>query len=166
MDNKKKLITQKNYFETSLQRFLLAYGTINHNQCNLISPIFPQKSLNTPIPFYCLSLPQTRKRRIEFLTHNQYTIELCDGVKHLIGWLGCGISFQHIIQKAKDNNCSSVIVCEDDCVFDIDFANRIKIILKYLNNHPQKWDIFSGMIVDVEHDTQILNIEKFFFNAT
>lgn len=158
--NRHKLIMRSNIFNNSFARFLLAYNIIEAKDCNLIHEA-ASWTQELSVPFYCLSILETPHRRSDFLNDNHYKIKICDGVKHLIGWVGCGMSFQYIIQKAHEEKCDMVIICEDDALFAENFGNRISSILQYLKSHSKKWDIYSGMLVDVPEDTTILAIDNY-----
>jgi GR25 family glycosyltransferase involved in LPS biosynthesis len=157
--NRKKILEMKsNLFDCYLKRFLAAYTVFPSDRCHLISHL----STND-IPFYCLSISETPKRRAEFLQqiNNKYNVVFCDGIKHLIGWVGCGMSFQYLIRLAIEQNCDMIIICEDDSLFVDDFGTRIEIILKYLKKNSTIWDIYSAMVVDLADDTKILSIDNF-----
>lgn len=157
--NHKKILEMKsNLFDSYLKRFLAAYTVFPADRCHLISHL----STND-IPFYCLSIPETPKRRAEFLqqVNNKYNIVFCNGIKHLIGWIGCGMSFQYLIRLAIEQGCDMIIICEDDSLFVDDFGKRIEIILKYLKKNSTIWDVYSAMVVDFADDTKILSIDSF-----
>ncbi len=168
-NNRKKILEIKsNLFDRHFRRFLAAYSAFPVGKCQLLSamPINYDSSFNNSeandIPFYCLSITETPKRRVEFLQQvkNKYNIVFCEGIKHLIGWIGCGMSFQYLIELAIEQNCDMIIICEDDSLFVEDFGKRIEIILKYLRNNSTMWDIYSAMIVDFTDDTKILDIDS------
>lgn len=57
------------------------------------------------------------------------------------GWAGINLSFRKIVEWAKENNLSHVIIGEDDLQFSAPFAWQY-----YLGQMPDDFDIYSGGI--------------------
>ena len=67
-----------------------------------------------------------------------------DGVKHIIGAIGCFMSHQKCIQLAKDNKMKNIFVIEDDCTpVGDDFEEKIIQLKNYFDNIDD-WCIFLG----------------------
>ncbi len=82
----------------------------------------------------------------EFININMIRIE---AVEEDEGWIGCAKSHIKCIKLAKDNNLPYIIVIEDDCEFVEDFENKLKLIINYLEQHFDLWDIFLGGVSNV-----------------
>lgn len=170
MSNRKKLEQLKhNISNQYLKRFLAAYqiGKIDDDQL-LAQTVNLEDNYHQSNreQFYCLSITETPLRKLEFLKQSQlnssnYNIVFCDGVKHIIGWVGAGMSFQYLVSLAIKQKSDMLIVCEDDAVFSDDFDNRIKTVLTYLRANPLLWDIYSGMMVECVDGTKIIDIKHF-----
>jgi GR25 family glycosyltransferase involved in LPS biosynthesis len=164
-NHRKILAIKQNLFETYFQRFLAAYDCFPAEQCDLLSKnVALDEGLESRSPaFYCLSITETPNRKLTFLQQKNinHSIIFCHGIKHLIGWVGCGMSFQYLIRLALKETCDMIIICEDDAVLADDFSKKIEIVLKYLKSNREKWDIYSAMIVDFTNDTKILSIDNF-----
>lgn len=141
-------------FEYFFYRFLLANNWMSFDE-------FYQRT-NKAIHFsgnrICLSLPEDADRRETFDLDNAYGFEMFPALRHIKGWIGCGMSYKYIMKKALDQNISQLIVCEDDTYFPNDFETRFAHCLKYLENN-KSWDIFQGIIADVG-DVRTKNVEK------
>lgn len=141
-------------FEYFFYRFLLANNWMSFDE-------FYQRT-NKAIHFsgnrICLSLPEDVDRRETFDLDNAYGFEMFPALRHIKGWIGCGMSYKYIMKKALDQSISQLIVCEDDTYFPNDFATRFAHCLKYLESN-KNWDIFQGIIADVG-DVRTKDVEK------
>lgn len=106
-----------------------------------------------------LGLPEDRERYKGFCDDNKYGFRYFYGLRHMIGWIGCGLSYKFMLQQAKQSGIKHITICEDDVYFKPDFVDRYAKIFKYLNNNMDKWDVFSGLNADVADDVRILDIE-------
>ncbi len=138
-------------------RFLLANDIINFDVFFTLTHncFFLNKN------FQCLSLKEYSKRQKEFLLSNKYNIEIFNGLRYKIRWIGCGLSYKTIIKKALEQNLDYIIICEDDIEFYEDFPQRLSVILEYLEKNLNNWDVFSGFMADVKSDVTIEKIETF-----
>lgn len=127
-----------------LNRFLLANDRIDfdtfYNRCGNYVQLGSDR--------ICLSLPETTDRRAAFDADNRYGFEVFPGLKHHIGWIGCGMSYKFIFRKAIEQKLGKLIVCEDDVYFPADFEERFRQILNYTSTHDD-WKIFSGIMGDM-----------------
>ena len=122
----KSLLTQiSNGFNLGMNRFMLNEGIIDYTQ------MFEgtQRRMNEFGNFMCLSLPESVERRKQFSSVNKYGIRFFNGLRHKQGWIGCGLSYKYIINKAKEMNLEYIIVCEDDVVFGNDFSDQLEKVL-------------------------------------
>lgn len=103
--------------------------------------------------FLCLSLPEYVGRRQSFIQKNSsiiddMNIQFFMGLRHTIGWVGCGLSYKYLAYKAKQFDLESFIVCEDDVIFKDDFKQIFSNVLEMLSNQSS-YDVYSGFMVDI-----------------
>ena len=167
-----KIIEIKNYFDNNISlfsfyfnRFLLAKDIITYEEFyERFSNCF---SIDERI--ICLSLSETVSRRQSFEASAPFLYNIFPGLRHDIGWIGCGLSYKFILSIAAEMNKKYVTICEDDVGFTSDFERRYSKIIEYLNKNDV-WDVFSGLMADasslkvksVEHvdDIDILHVDK------
>ncbi|MGE6167769.1 GT99 family glycosyltransferase N-terminal domain-containing protein [Aeromonas media] len=106
----------------------------------------------------CLGLPETTTRKDDFDKDNHYGIQYVPGLRHRLGWVGCGLSYKFLINRAKDLNFQQITICEDDVFLSDDFSSRLNNIKKYLSE-KENWDVFAGLIADLHDDVKILHVE-------
>ncbi len=106
----------------------------------------------------CLGLPETTVRKADFEKDNHYGIQYVPGLRHRLGWVGCGLSYKFLINRAKDLNFQQITICEDDVSLPDDFSSRLNNIKKYLSE-KENWDVFAGLIADLHDDVKILQVE-------
>jgi hypothetical protein len=73
-----------------------------------------------------------------------FELERVSAVIHEKPYAGCTLSYQKVIQMAKDKNMESVLIFEDDNDPFTDFVSNWRIIKKWLDENLDKWDIFNG----------------------
>lgn len=71
-------------------------------------------------------------------------IKRVDAIKHETGWMGCALSHIKAIKEAKTQGLASVLIMEDDVIPTSEFKIYWPKIRKWLDNHKDKWDFFSG----------------------
>ena len=106
----------------------------------------------------CLGLPETTARKADFEKDNHYGIQYVPGLRHRLGWVGCGLSYKFLINRAKDLELKQITICEDDVYFPDDFSIRFNNVKKYLTQ-KESWDVFAGLIADLHDDVKILQVE-------
>lgn len=111
-------------------------------------------------PMICLGLPETTNRRADFEKDNHYGIQYIPGLRHRIGWVGCGLSYKFLLQRAKDLGFNRILICEDDVEFPDDFLNQLAAINEYLDSR-EDWDMFSGFIANLHPETEIIQFDKY-----
>lgn len=112
-------------------------------------------SINFDSDMVCLGLPETVSRRADFDNDNHYGIQYFPGLRHRLGWVGCGLSYKFLLHRAKDIGLERIMICEDDIEFPEHFLSRLKSVNEYLNERKD-WDLFSGLIANLHQDTNIL----------
>ena len=147
---KKLYDNSKLYFE----RCLVSSG--------LISPRCMNFNVNSD-EIYCISLDETLKTGYLPFISQEYLIKNIikfPAIKHLYGWVGCGLSYKVLMLNAVSHNLNTITICEDDCLFPKDFDAKYSIIKEFLNI-IDNWDIFVCAIADFHDETQISNIYKY-----
>lgn len=70
------------------------------------------------------------------------------------GGIYCALSHIQIVKNAKKNNLPYVLVLEDDNIIKIDnFDDTFSLILSWLNDNKNKWDIFNGNPIGLNNKT-------------
>lgn len=156
-ENKEKLKTQPNRFEYFFMRFLLAHDIIDFNTFYSVA----SHNITFNGSRVCLGLPESIERHNTFDADNTFGFEYFPGLRHSIGWVGCGMSHKFILRRLLDLGCEQAIVCEDDVDFLPGWDKRLSVVLEYLQNKQGEWDIFSGLNADVHSDAQILQVESY-----
>jgi len=141
-----------------LNRFLLASGLIDLDTLTSSNSVLPP-SFNTRK--ICLSLPETATRRASFLSRELPTFEIFDGLRHTQGWIGCGLSYKYLIQRARKAGLPQLLICEDDVVLDQQGEAAIAATEAYLKSLKGEWDIFVGLISHVHPDVEISQVAEF-----
>jgi hypothetical protein len=126
------------------------------------------------IDIYIINLKKRTDRlsrvQKDFSNYNLIVIEAIEDTK-LEGWKGCFKSHIKCILTAKEKNLPYIIVIEDDCKIsnDTSFDFNLRLILNYLQNNMDKWNIFLGGVskvwnytnlIELNHDLKLLNINE------
>ncbi len=149
----------------SVSRFFLSVGVISFAKFLEIN-----KNHNPFIrgEFICLGLDEYYIRQNKFIQSNRVvidklTINHFNGLRHTLGWIGCGLSYKYLFYKAKQFSLAQISICEDDALFSGEF---IKIYADMLDIGKQNvnWDSISGFMVEVPDDV-IVNSRVVYNNA-
>ncbi|UWF59424.1 CgeB family protein [Brucella sp. 2716] len=143
-------------FNFMMDRFLTAIGAVPANIV-LERPIYVAQESN----FFVLSLPETIERRKAIAAALPNGCELFDGIRHSLGWIGCGGSFNTLSRYALAKEVTRLTVIEDDVELPDNFIGILQEINKYLDVRKSNWDIFSGMIADVHPDAEVISVDNF-----
>lgn len=108
--------------------------------------------------YYCLSMPETFKRRSEFLKYKLKSCAMYNGFRYSPGWVGCGMSYQSIAANALQKKLPRICIMEDDVILPDDFNFKINCINSYLDTLNGKWDLFSGLIAHLNEETEVLDV--------
>lgn len=108
----------------------------------------------------CLNLPEYTDRTKGFATDNKFGFELFPGLRHSQGWLGCAMSYKYMIMLARQHGLKSVTICEDDVEFPSDFESQLDEVGAYLRGSAREWDIFSGLMADLNTNARILAVDR------
>lgn len=142
-------------FNFMFDRFLVAIGVVPANVI-LDEPIYLARKSD----FFALSLPETIERRRAISKSLPQGCELFDGIRHNLGWIGCGSSFNALSRYSLANNAERLTVIEDDADLPDNFNSILHDVNRYLNARKEKWDIFSGLMADVHPNAKIISVEN------
>ncbi|MDD3266703.1 MAG: glycosyltransferase family 25 protein [Burkholderiales bacterium] len=97
----------------------------------------------------CLSLPEY-PIRYNYIQNLISTTELNKlnfisiiGLRHTIGWIGCGLSYKYLFSKSLQHNYHNITIAEDDIVLEDNFTSNFQFIQEYLSS-AKDWDVFNG----------------------
>ena len=145
------LSKQTNKFQFYFNRFLLAHDLMDFESFYRLSKSYVQPKGD----FWCLSMAESVERRKDFDQDNHYNIWVFPGLRHDIGWVGCGLSYKFMMRIAEELHLSQVTICEDDVLLPSKFSQRYEAIYTNLTCQREKWDIYSGLISDLSTDIDI-----------
>lgn len=143
-ENTQLLEKRPNAFSFYFKRFLLAYDRIDFEQFYRYEKDFVTLDTNR----ICLTLPESTERRRSFDMDNKYGFQCFPGLRHEKGWVGCGLSYKFIFNKALEAGMQEIMICEDDVIFPENFAEKLDSIQKELYSQ-ERWSIYSGVMADV-----------------
>lgn len=145
-------------FDAYFKRYLLANDLIGFDTYKRSVDFIPRAEAE--IPKLCLSLTETPTRKQDFLGKPTHGFQVIEGVRHRIGWIGCGMSYKYMLSVLADRNTEVAMICEDDALFPEDFDLKLEKIVSYLKHSNWDWHIFSGIIAHLNEDTEILAVEE------
>lgn len=96
---------------------------------------------------FVINLEEKKDRKEDMISKfkdTMFDLEFVDAIKNENGFLGCSLSIQKVIQKAKDENLKTVLFFEDDNKPLDKYQERWIITKEWLDNNLDKWDIFNG----------------------
>jgi len=146
--------TSSKRFEFMLDRFLVVLGAIPANVI-LENPVYIADNSN----FFVLSLPETIERRKTIARTRPESCQVFDGIRHRIGWIGCGSSFNALSRYALYNNIERLTVMEDDALLPQNYDEVLRQVNQYLDTQKNNWDIFSGLMADINPEAKVLSVE-------
>ncbi len=149
------VIKSSERFNFMMDRFLVAIGALP-TKVVLDERLYSARNSS----FFALSLPETTDRRLAITKKLPDGCELFDGIRHRMGWIGCGASFSALSRYALSNGCRQLTVIEDDVDLPNNFTNILDEIYHYLASRNNRWDIFSGVMADVHPSAKIYSIER------
>jgi len=142
-------------FNFMMDRFLVAIGIIPPNDI-IERPVHVVRKSD----FFALSLPETIERRRTIASALPNGCELFDGIRHSLGWIGCGSSFNALSRYAVANKIDRLTVIEDDAELPDNFDSVLIEINEYLDARSSDWDIFSGLMADVHPNAKIISVDQ------
>ena len=143
-------------FSFMFDRFLVA---VNFLPASMVKSL--DTSLSPLSKRVVISLPETVERNKRFQKIYQYKYESFEGVRRYPEWVGCGLSFYTLAIHAIKNKINRMEIMEDDVVLPENFEKKVNIIYEFLDLLQGKWDIFSGMISDIDRSVKILYTQNY-----
>jgi 2-polyprenyl-3-methyl-5-hydroxy-6-metoxy-1,4-benzoquinol methylase len=116
------------------------------------------QSTDLPSQSLILGLPEEAPRRLSAQKNRLPGFHAFPALRHIDGWKGCAQSYKYVASKALTSGLSQLAICEDDAVFAPGTAERLAIILDYLDQQSQPWDVFSGLLSDLHEDANISSV--------
>ncbi|WP_219906623.1 glycosyltransferase family 25 protein [Nitrosospira multiformis] len=138
-------------------RFLLATDNISFEEFWHLAG----HKAELPSDTVCLSLPEYVERAAAFNEENRFGFSCFPGLRHTQSWIGCALSYKYLIMLAREQGLRQIMICEDDVEFPSDFEMRWRDIRECLNEADITWDIFAGLIADLDKDVDVLGLYKF-----
>ena len=138
-------------------RFLLATDSISFEEFWHLTG----HKTELPSDTICLSLPEYVERTEDFARDNKFGFSAFPGLRHTQSWIGCAMSYKFLIMLARQQGLRQIMICEDDVEFPSDFERRWQGIREYLENSSINWDIFSGLIADLDKEADVLGLYQF-----
>lgn len=154
--NKQALLLAPDYFEYYFHRFLLATDSICFDKFYDIAG----HNVEFYSEFVCLGLPESTERRAEFEKDNRVGFQYFPGLRHNMGWVGCGLSYKFILRKAYEQALKKITICEDDVEFCDGWKEKLDRIHQHLEDQGDSWDIVSGLIANLHAETNVRKIES------
>ncbi len=151
----KSISSSSSRFKFMFERFLISEGLIGDEMVDNLEPFSFEK--NSVV----LSLPETIERRTSYLERAKNCTQIFDGIRRSPGWIGCGLSYKYLARSALEQNMEKLLIVEDDVEFFPDHAEKLEIINEYLERNAGRWDIFSGIIADLDQACKVLDVEKY-----
>lgn len=152
--NREALAKMPDWFEYYFMRFMLACDFIDFDQFYRLAA----HNVHFQSETVCLGLPESVARRLDFEKDNHYGIQYFPGLRHAIGWVGCGLSYKFIMRKAKEQGYAQIAVCEDDVELPADWQHRYAIVKGYFAAQDG-CDLFSGLIADLKESVKVAKVE-------
>lgn len=141
-------------FNFMMDRLLVALGAIPESKI-LESSAYVLKKSN----FFALSLPETIERRRTISRDLPEGCVLFDGIRHSLGWIGCGSSFNVLSRYALSGGLKRLTIIEDDVLLPIGFDDMLLEVNRYLDSRESDWDVFSGLMADIHPTAKVLSVE-------
>jgi len=156
-ENRRLLQQQPNRFDYFFYRFLLATDNISFDEFWHLAG----HKTELPSDTVCLSLPEYVERVAAFNEENRFGFSCFPGLRHTQSWIGCAMSYKYLIMLARQQGLRQIMICEDDVEFPSDFEMRWRDIQECLNDSDISWDIFAGLIANLDKDVDVLGLYKF-----
>ncbi|HID9455035.1 TPA: GT99 family glycosyltransferase N-terminal domain-containing protein [Serratia marcescens] len=145
-------------FDAYFKRYLLANDLIDFQTYKNSVDFIPHNEVD--IPKLCLSLTETPVRKQAFLSKPTHGFQVIEGIRHRIGWIGCGMSYKYMLSTLAERSTEMAMICEDDVLFPFDFDIQLEKVVGHLRHTEWDWHVFAGIIAHLHDDTEILAIKE------
>lgn len=116
------------------------------------------KNMRLPSARVVLSLPEHKERYDLACRNHMDNGFIFHGLRNIEGWKGCASSYKFLCAQGLDQKKVPLLICEDDAEFVADFEDRLIEIEQFLSNSEVEWDVFSGLLTDLDADVKISQI--------
>ncbi|WP_084454981.1 class I SAM-dependent methyltransferase [Comamonas composti] len=151
--------TSAQHFKFMLYRALLGIKLLTPKQWERATAMF-----SLPASKLVLSMPETYLRRDYFLEKTATRMghaQLFEGVRYVPGWRGCALSYQYMARKALQEGVPYLEISEDDVALDHFYEDRKALVMQWLSENSQEWDVFAGLIAQIHPKTQVLAVHEY-----
>lgn len=146
LDNDKVYYYDEEVKKFCIGRFLLSIDFITFDlfmqYCDELNPFKSTSNV-------CLTLPEY-SGRFKYINNlisspelSYFKFSQTIGLRHMISWIGCGLSYKYLFNKALQANLANLTIAEDDVFLEEGFFENYKKIRDYLLTNPD-WDVFNG----------------------
>ncbi len=110
---------------------------------------------------YCITQPEHHYRYNKFdkQRYKPENLSYILGLKHNVGWIGCGMTYREIAKNAMKQGLPFVAICNDDVVFGEDFAVKYEKIVGHLRENTN-WDMFVGLMNNADNYLRVVDKRK------
>lgn len=117
--------------------------------------------VDLPGQYVVLGLPEQAERAASARAHLLDGAGVFPGLRHVDGWRGCAQSYKYLASKAISKGLPQLLIYEDDAVFAPDIGARLSGALAYLDSLAGDWDVFSGLLSDLDSEATISAVVRF-----
>lgn len=143
-----------NWFQFYLYRFLLAIDEIDFDTFwNTVG-----NKVKLEKQDLCLNLPEDTLRAKKFRDSNIHGFQMMPGLRHMVGWVGCGLSYKYFGMLAQESKVKLLGICEDDVKLPAHFSD----VMKKADVEVQKRDchLFSGLISNLSDKSKVMFVDE------
>jgi GR25 family glycosyltransferase involved in LPS biosynthesis len=112
-------------------------------------------SMTLPSDRIVLGLPESLTRHDFALRNRLDGAVIFPGLRLTAGWMGCALSYKFLAMLAVQQNKPRLTIYEDDADFGTEGHQRLARLESYLAGHQADWDIFSGLLSDLDEEAQV-----------
>ncbi|WP_234192592.1 hypothetical protein [Pseudacidovorax sp. NFM-22] len=106
-----------------------------------------------------LCLPEAPERFAHARESLRHGAVLFPGLRHVDGWKGTALSYRDLARRTLRAGRDRLLVWEDDARLPTDFDTRLPALLAQLDAHPERWDLFSGLLTDLSPQARVLDVQ-------
>ncbi len=117
--------------------------------------------IDLPGQHVMLGLPEQTQRAASAQAHLLQDTGAFPGLRHVDGWRGCAQSYKYLASKAISKGLPQLLIYEDDAIFEPDAAARLIVVKDYLKHCGKDWDVFSGLLSDLDPAAEISDVVQF-----
>lgn len=108
-----------------------------------------------------LCLPEAPDRFAHARESLRHGAVLFPGLRHVDGWKGTALSYRDLARRALQAGRERLLVWEDDARLPTDFDTRLPALMAQLDAHPERWDLFSGLLTDLSPQARVQDVQPY-----